>query len=308
MRTRALVLFAVVAFAPPVWLPTAPAAAVTAHHVQDAAWYWSVIDSTGESTSGALSALAGVPAGDLAVGASNHPDKASALLLDRGAFGLGQNPERLTGFVAAFTLDPAATQIAPATTSIRACPLLAQVVNSTSAQPMAALPDHGARCVTGTWSADKTQVLFDLRSTATGWLDGDALPGLVLTLPATVSTPTQDVFLREPTLTLTTTSPPAATQLPATVTTPPVPHRPAGVVLSAVTSSGSAPITLAPTVAAPQLEPTTTSAQALPRAQAAAATRPFSRAAAVIAGLFALALLGCCALSWQGRALGPGNP
>jgi hypothetical protein len=280
------------------------AATASGGHVEDAAWYWKVLDTTGTGSAAVLSGFSGVPSGDVAVGFTDAPDKAAAVLLKPATLGLGRDPHKIAAFVAAFTLDPAATQVAPASTSVLACPLLARVVNSTSAQPMAALPDHAPRCVTGTWSADKTQVLFDLRSTAEGWLTGTSLPGVVLTLPGTVTTPTQDVFLREPTVTVAITPPTAESQLLAAMPSAaaiPVGTPPVGAALGGVTPADPVPSSgPAPSVAVPQ--PASPPTRALPYARAAAVGRPVSHAALVLAGVLGVALLGCCGLSWQGRS------
>ncbi|MCW2668416.1 MAG: hypothetical protein JWO27_313, partial [Frankiales bacterium] len=285
--------------ASPLWLPVSPGAAAQTSHVADAAWYWSVVDTTGTGPAGAISSASGVPAGDLAVAYTNTPDKASALLFNPDT--LGRDPGSITAFVASFSLDPAATQVAPATTPVLACPLLARVVNSTSAQPLASLPAHGSRCATGTWSADKTKVVFDLRTTAEGWSAGESLTGLVLVLPDTVTTPTQNVFIREPVLTVTVAS--AASVTPETVpVTTPVPQAtaPMSGTASALVGGSGSPVGSSPaTQPVPAVAPPLTApgpAQPLLRASSAAAVRPFSRPALVLAGLATVALLVCCGL------------
>ena len=306
MAVRVLVGALAVA-ASPLLLPANPVLAAAKSHVEDAAWYWSVVDTTGASLADTVSGVSGVPAGDLAVGYTNAPDKAAAVLFNSDGLALGHDALRIRTFVAAFALDPAATQVAPATTSVLACPLMARVVNSRSAQPLASLPAHGNRCATGTWSADKTKVTFDLRTAAAGWVAGDSLPGVVLVLPDTVTTPTQNVFLREPALTITlapATSPevaaPAPTPTPeATALSTPSAHVP----LSATgpVAASEPPPQPAPAVATPQ--PSLEVPQNQPRASTAAAARPFSRAALALAGIFSVLLLACCGLGWPATAL-----
>jgi hypothetical protein len=292
---------ALVLAASPLWLPVSPGAASQTSHVADAAWYWDVVDTTGPGPAGLVSGASGVPAGDLAVGYTNAPDKASAVLFNPDTLSL--DPGTITAFVASFSLDPAATQVAPATTPVLACPLLARVVNSTSAQPLASLPAHGSRCATGTWSADKTKLVFDLRTTAEGWLAGESLTGLVLVLADTVTTPTQNVFLREPVLTVTVASAASVTPEALPVTTP-VPQAAApmsGTAGVLVGGSGS-PVGSSPTTQpVPAVAPAVTApgpAHAPLHASSAAAVRPFSRPALVLAGLATVALLVCCGLGW----------
>jgi hypothetical protein len=287
--------------ASPLWLPVSPGAAAQTSHVADAAWYWSVVDTTGTGPAGAISSASGVPAGDLAVAYTNTPDKASALLFNPDT--LGRDPGSITAFVASFSLDPAATQVAPATTPVLACPLLARVVNSTSAQPLASLPAHGSRCATGTWSADKTKLVFDLRTTAEAWSAGESLTGLVLVLPDTVTTPTQNVFVREPVLTVTVASAASVTPETLPVTTPiPQATAPTSGTASALVGEAGSPVGSSPeTQPVPAVAPPLTApgpAQPLLRASSAAAVRPFSRPALVLAGLATVALLVCCGLGW----------
>lgn len=295
--------------ASPLWLPVSPGAAAQTSQVADAAWYWNVVDTTGPGPAGTVSGASGVPAGDLAIGYTNTPDKASAVLFNPDTLGLGRDPGSITAFVASFSLDPAATQVAPATTPVLACPLLARVVNSTSAQPLASLPAHGSRCATGTWSADKTKLVFDLRTIADGWLAGESLTGLVLVLPDTVTTPTQDVFVREPVLTVTVASAASVTPetLPVTAPVPqaaaPMPGTAGALVGGSGSPVGSTPATQpAPAVAPPMTAPGP--AQAPLRASAATAARPLSRPALVLAGLATVALLACCGLGWPGAVPG----
>jgi hypothetical protein len=287
--------------ASPLWLPVSPGAAAQTSHVADAAWYWSVVDTTGTGPAGAISSASGVPAGDLAVAYTNTPDKASALLFNLDT--LGRDPGSITAFVASFSLDPAATQVAPATTPVLACPLQARVVNSTSAQPLGSLPAHGSRCATGTWSADKTKLVFDLRTTAEGWSAGESLTGLVLVLPDTVTTPTQNVFLREPILTVTVASAASVTPetLPATTPIPQATAPTLGTASALVGGSGSPVGSSQATQPVPAVAPPLTApgpAQAPLRAASVAAVRPFSRPALVLAGLATVALLVCCGFGW----------
>ncbi len=310
MRAVQVLVGALAVAASPFCLPAGPVSAAATTHVEDAAWYWSVIDTTGTGLAGTLSGVSGVPAGDVAVGYTNAPDKASALQFSADSLALGQDPDRIRTFVAEFALDPAATQVAPATTPVLACPLLARVVGSPNAQPLASLPEHGNRCTTGAWSADKTKVAFDLRSAAAGWVAGDALPGLVLVVPGTVTTPTQDVFLREPALRITLApaasgAAPSGAAAPASTPTPeatPVTSQPAPVPLPATGPvPGSEPAQPAPAVATPQASQGVPEDQ--PRASSAAVARPFSRTALVLAGIFGALLLACCGLGWPAKAL-----